>query len=242
MPTLKFDVSDALAEGDVRSQPAYSAALAGRYLNIPVSTINAWFFGMPYGRRGQKKHFEPVLSPADSTSKLLSFENLGEALVFRTFRRNHNLALPMIREALEKVSEKLGIQRPLVHHVFFTDGARLFVEHAGKYIDAQRFDQLLLPDAQLVMNRIEWNQDNDEMRRLFPITRSSYADSPKIIVIDPEFAFGATTIVDRGIPTRPIRERWMAGESVHELSIDYRCEPRAIEEALRSEAKFSRAA
>lgn len=242
MPTLKFKITDALLNAGIRSQPAYTPALAHRYLNIPVSTISAWFFGMPYGKQGKKRQFEPILKPADPESKLLSFENLGEALVLRTFRTEHKLAVPMIREALERVSGKLGIDRPLIHQVFFTDGARLFVEYAGKYIDAERFDQLLLPDAELVMNRIEWNRDNDEMRRLFPITRIGFEDSPKLIVIDPEFAFGATTIVDRGIPTRPIRERWMAGESVHELSVDYRCKVEEIEEALRSEAKFSRAA
>ena len=40
-----------------------------------------------------------------------------------------------VRKALRFVGRELGVQRPLIHARFRTDGVRLFVDHAGELLD-----------------------------------------------------------------------------------------------------------
>jgi uncharacterized protein (DUF433 family) len=72
--------------------------------------------------------------------------------------------------------------------------------------------------------------------RVFPFSRSPADDSPRTIVLDPAIRFGRPTIVNRGLPTDIVFERFQAGEGVLDIGDDYGVPVGEIEEALRYEA------
>jgi uncharacterized protein (DUF433 family) len=58
-----------------------------------------------------------------------------------------------------------------------------------------------------------------------------------VVVIDPQVAFGKPVLVNTGIPTATVAERYKAGESVDDLAEDYDLKRAQIEEAIRCELK-----
>ncbi|MHC5728523.1 MAG: DUF433 domain-containing protein, partial [Nostoc sp.] len=71
--------------------------------------------------------------------------------------------------------------------------------------------------------------------KLYPFTRSSEEDSPRVVVIDSRIAFGRLVIAGTGITTSVLAERYKAGDSIDELADDYECDRFKIEEAIRCE-------
>ena len=148
-------------------------------------------------------------------------------------RRVHGISMQRVRKALRFVGKELGLQRPLIHARFCTDGVRIFVDHADHLLDVSRPEQALLREVlDASLERIGWGRDVAE--RLYPWVRADLG-GPKSIVIDPRRGFGQPIIAGTGIEARIVTERYRAGESVAELAQDYRLEPAQIEDAIRCE-------
>jgi uncharacterized protein (DUF433 family) len=121
----------------------------------------------------------------------------------------------------------------LIDTRFRTDGMRLFVDHAGEFLDMKSPEQALLREVlDASLERIEWGRDVAET--LYPWLRADL-EGPKSIVIDPRRGFGQPIIAGTGIEARIVTERHRAGESVAELAQDYRLDPGQIEDAIRCE-------
>jgi uncharacterized protein (DUF433 family) len=88
------------------------------------------------------------------------------------------------------------------------------------------------------LKRIERDREGVPIR-LFPFTRDRYAESPKIISIDPKIRFGKPCISGTRIPTSIISERYQAGDSIELLANDYGRNGEEIEEAIRYEGRIA---
>lgn len=53
------------------------------------------------------------------------------------------------------------------------------------------------------------------------------------VTVDPEVSFGRPTVKGRGISCEALASRFVGGESIHSLSLDYGLAPVQIEAALR---------
>lgn len=228
---------------DPREVALYGRVDAARYLKLPASTVGAWAQGTTYGKGEHRGRFEPVIDAAELSPLRLSFINLVELHVLGSMRRGHRLRLDAIREALEYVTETTGIQRPLVHQEFKTDGASLFVEKYGSLVNASRRGQEAMREVvDVYLQRVEVD-DEGIAKRLFPFTRPrAEARSPRLVAIDPVIAYGRPFVVGRGAPTEIIAQRYWAGDSMDVLAAEYRCSISVIEEAVRCERELSEAA
>ena len=56
---------------DPNEIPIYTASDVGRFVNIPVSTIRAWAFGLGYKTATGSQVFQPVLDLPDKDVNLL---------------------------------------------------------------------------------------------------------------------------------------------------------------------------
>jgi hypothetical protein len=99
-------------------------------------------------RSGTSRRSEPVIQLADPSNSRLSFSNLTEAHVLDALRRQYQVELPQIRQAVNYLREHFRSAHPLVHHEMLTDGKDLFVEAAGikDVINASRDGQLAMRD------------------------------------------------------------------------------------------------
>ncbi len=216
---------------DPRLAPAYSFAEAAHYLRLPVETLRYWSLG----RAGTA----PVFRLDGTDREHLSFWNVVEGHVLSGICRRHGVKLPAVRRALCYVQEHLGIDRPLIHQSFKTDGRSLFVEKYSQLIDASRQGQIVMDDLLLArLTRIEWDELGLPIR-LYPFTRSpegqcSGADQPKLVMMNPRVSFGRPNVA--GVPTSVIWSRYRAGDSTAHLARDYGLTSEQIEEAIRCEA------
>jgi len=220
---------------DPRHVATYSPSEVARYLRVPASTLRAWVFGTRYQTKRGAKPFEPVIQRPKPKERLLSFTNLIELHVLNAIRKVHNVPLVQVRQGLNYIKDLYSMEHPLASQKLYTDGLDLFVEHLGKFVNASRHGQLAIPEiVQVYLQRIEWDEEG-LAARLYPFTRFNESSEPTWIVIDPSVSFGQPAVVDSGVPTAILAQRYAAGESIDELASDYECDRLKIEEAIRYE-------
>ena len=225
-----------LDQDAIRRTPAYPFEEAAHYLNLPVSTLRAWCLGQRYAHNGKVKRFAPVIRLDGEPREGLSFLNLVEAHVLAAIRRGHGIPLPRIREALQFVSSRLEIDRPLADADFQTNGVDLFVEQLGRLINVSRQGQFEMASMlQAYLARVERDAAGIPIK-LFPFTRRHPGPhAPAPVVIDPRIAFGRPVLHERGVPTAVLADRFKAGDSLQELAGDYDTTTEKVEEAIRCE-------
>ena len=220
---------------DPRDIPTYSISDAARYLRIPAGTIRSWTVGRHYPISNGSNFFRPLIPIRDLKPKLLSFTNLIEVHVLRAIRKHHQIDLGKVRDALDFIGEHFQASHPLARERFLTDGVDLFIERYGSLVNASKSVQTELKDSlNAHLERIE-PDDTGLAIKLYPFTRSSEEDNPRIVVIDPRIAFGRLVIAGTGIATSVLAERYQAGDSIDDLAYDYECDRLKIEEAIRCE-------
>jgi uncharacterized protein (DUF433 family) len=216
--------------------PAYSVADAARYLMLPIATLRSWVAGRYYPTQEQtKKHWQPLIHPPVAESPLfLSFRNLAEGHVLATLRRRYRIDMEKVRSAIQYIEKRLGDPHPLVNPSMRTDGVSLFLDKFGPLENASEEGQLAIREIlEASLKRLDWGPSG--AIRLFPFTRPESIEQPKLVVIDPQVAFGRPVITGTRIPTRSIFERWVAGDSIEALCKDFERRPEEVEEAIRCE-------
>lgn len=207
--------------------PCYSVSEAAFYLRLPVSTLRAWV--------GRQRGFEPLITLAQDKPPSLSFVNLVEAYVLAAIRRKYIISMRKVRRAIEYISEKFHSEHPLADKEFETDGLHLFVREYGTLINITQEEQIELEEiVKQYLKRIERDPKGLPVR-LYPFSRTGGPDEPRLIIIDPQIAFGRPVLTAKSIPVEVIAERYRAGESIADLMYDYDCTQKEIEEAIRCE-------
>ena len=221
---------------DLSAFPLYAVQEAARFLRIPRSTVRAWIHGQAYATPSGAKRFRRVIVPAEPNQ--LSFRNLVELFVLQSIRKIHEVPLPKVRDAMERLRQRHGTEHPLAEYDLLTDRRDLFIEELGEYTNISQSGQREMRQALvLCMSRVE--RGGDGLLRLHPPSRKNR--SPRLIVINPGLRFGRPCIIGTAIPTEMIFYRNQAGESVPSLASDYECDQLAITEAIKYE-EFIRAA
>lgn len=230
---------------DLLNAPAYSAPDAARILNLPKSTVRNWSFGQQGRvRADQARRFPAVISAADPARKLLSFSNLCELHVLSAIRREHRVALPVVRKSVDFVRKQMKSARPLLDVDFSTNGVSLFVERASQLLNVSQEGQLAMRgEFKRALVRIKRDRAGAPVR-LFPFTRiqREKMPQPEIIAIDPTIAFGRPMLAQAGVKTEVIASRFAAGDAPKELAVDYGVSEADILEALRYEQRWAQAA
>jgi uncharacterized protein (DUF433 family) len=226
---------------DPRERPAYTLREAAGYARVPLATATGWVRGRRERSTTRRRAARPVIVPATKQPTLLSFINLVELFVLADLRKTHGVPLQRVRPALAYVERILGIERPLAHARFKTDGLDLFVEQlvpepsGAALVNASAGGQVTVREAlEARLARVEWDRRGVAVR-LFPLVRSDAAVQPRSIVLDPLRGFGRPVIAQTGIRASIVAERYRAGESARDLAADYGVEVEQIEDAVRCE-------
>jgi len=218
---------------DIRDLPSYAIPEAAHYLGVSESTLRSWLYGRPYPTRsGLVKRTTRIILPADARNGILSFYNLVEAHVLLFQRQVYGIQLPAVRSAVEHVRARLGLERPLIHQEFYTDGRDLFINDLQKkvIINASKRGQLgIWQILNLYVQRIDWDEEG-LAAKLFPV-RASQKNGPRI-VIDPKIAFGRPVLKGTGITASVLWHRKRLGEEIDDISKDYGLDRSAVEEAI----------
>lgn len=220
------------AATDIRNQPAYTVTEGARYLKLPAATLRAWTVGRDYPTTRGARKFRPLIAPAGKAPALLSFWNLIEAHVLRSFRAEHGVSLKALRQALDFAERELQVQRLLLRKELCADAGELFLERYGELISLSASGQLAMRrlfDEHL--KRVEWDEWQFPVR-LYPFLAAELTTEARPIAIDPGISFGRPVIARLGISTAVLAERLDAGESIEDLSSDYGLDRLEIEQAV----------
>lgn len=227
-----------LYDADPRDIAIYGPTQAARYVRINPTTLRSWFFGRPYATSKGPKRFDPLLEPASTDPNLLSFNNLIEAFVLSSLRRQHSVPMKTVREALEVAAKEFHIERPLLRDSLRTSFGELFIKHYGRLRHLRKSEQLVLEEYFVAhAKRVDLGEDMRPIRyypflgMLHP-TPDSKDEIGRPIVIDPNVGFGQPTITGSGVSTYVIAERIDAGETVDDLAADYGITPEQIHAAI----------
>lgn len=220
--------------------PNYSIEEGSRYLHVPESTLRYWIIGDPGAA--------PLTTVYSRNPLLLSFKNLVECYVLESLRNIHDISLKRIRKDVEELRREMPSKYPLADYQLATRGTkkiyledddnRLFSLTAG---GQGAFREILEP----FLKRVDRNTQGIA-ERLFPFTRVEYQKNPnaapRIVVIDPNVAFGKPVLVDSRISTSFLLSRKRGGTSIRQLAADYGRTEKEIEEAIYLEEVHQAAA
>lgn len=220
------------AATDIRDQPAYSLAEGSRYLKLPTATLRAWAVGRAYPTVQGARHFRPLIRPARKQPTQLSFWNLIEAHVLRSFRTDHGVSLKALRQALDFAEKELRVERLLLRKELCAGAGQLFLERYGELISLSASGQLAMRRLlEEHLRRVEWDQWKFPVR-LYPFLSADLPAEERPIAIDPGISFGRPVVARLGISTAVLAERMDAGETIEDLAADYGLSFPEIEQAV----------
>jgi uncharacterized protein (DUF433 family) len=220
------------AAEDIRNQPAYGLAEGSRYLKLPAATLRAWAVGRAYPTARGARHFRPLIRPAGRNPVQLSFWNLIEAHVLRSFRTDHDVSLKAMRQALNFAERELDIERLLLRRELCTDAGQVFLDRYGELINLSASGQLVIRRLlEQHLRRVEWDEWKFPIR-LYPFLTPGTPTEARPIAIDPGISFGRPVVARTGVSTAVLAERVDAGESLEALAEDYGLTTQEVEEAV----------
>ena len=198
--------------------PAYGVGEAARYAGTHARTVAAWHY-----RRN------PVL-PGHKPKQPLSYLELVE-VAFVAFFRRAGVSLQRIRNARAYVAANFESDYPFAEYRFKTEGMHLLMDYfplenrtlSSRIIVADAAGQLAW-DILLGDKFAQFDYELDLAVTWHPEGRNSS------VRVDPRIAFGKPTA--NGIPTWTIKSRWVAGETLEEISRDFDISQQAILDAL----------
>ncbi len=226
------DESNLYGGRDPRDIPAYAIPSAAQLAGIPATTLRSWVLGRSYETNtGVRRAAGLIKLPAGNKDGFLSFTNLVEVHVLAAMRRQHELKLETVRNAVRYLKRESAQDHPLAYETFRTNGVDLFVERYGDLVNASRDGQVAIRSAiEASLQRVEYEQGRAV--RLFPFVTAER----RSIVIDPRRAFGRPSIAGTGIPIAIIADRFRGGDSIDHLARDYGVASELVEDAVRAAA------
>lgn len=219
----------------------YTFHEASRFTKIPLRDLRRWLDGYSYR---DKKHEEPVAVPplwetefADDQVDGISFHDLLEIRFVRAFRQ-HGVSLQTIRLASQRARELFAIDYPFTSRQFRTDGRTIFasaMEETGEtdLLDLVKrqyaFRKIIEPS---LYRGIEFNQDQ-MAARWYPSPRN------KMIVLDPEIAFGKPIVMDGGVRTSILYDAFVVEGDKNFVAKLYEVPVAAVEAAVAFEENLA---
>jgi uncharacterized protein (DUF433 family) len=204
--------------------------------------LKTWTFGGQWREAtGRARRYVPLIIPPKRTDRLmLSFTNLIEAHVLYAIRRVHHIKMNLLRDTLDQLRRDFESEHPLAEVDLYTEGENILVKYetyvnmsAGKQIEmAQVID--------VYVKRIE--RDESKITRFYPFTGEpivagpAVIEQPKIVSVDPFVSFGRPVVTGTNIRTEILSDRWIGGDSIDSLAVDYQLDRNIVEAALRYES------
>lgn len=225
-----------MAKDERFTRRLYSVAEAARLVGMHPSTLQTWAHGYerhPKGRPAVKKG--PVITALDRTdddARTIPFVGLVEASVVQAFRQT-GLPMQRIRQALEVLTEQGELQHALASRKLYSDGAQVLYDYAQNVEDKQLGLLTIVSSGQRVfhdvikeyLERISF-EGAWAAELVLPVTRR-----PLLRVV-PGIESGDPLFLHGGAPLSAVRSRFVSGEPVKSIALDYGVPSDEIKEVL----------
>ncbi len=220
--------------------PLYSVAEAARYVGVPATTFASWATG--YVRRSGHRPTvtgAPLLSTVDAPrGPSVTFIGLAEGVALAAIRKT-GVPMQRIRPALLALQEEFGVAHALATKRLYTDGAEVLYDFSQRSSSTATTtpvgDLVVIRNGQRVfkevideyLQRIEYGSDGYAELIHLPTYRRGQ------VVADPARSFGQPVFVRGASRVDDVIDRFVAGESIQELSVEFGVPVEDLEDALR---------
>ena len=207
---------------DPRQRPLYSIREAGHYIGVLPSTLRSWV--------SASTSKTPLIKIPDKNDKRMSFNNLVEAHVLASLRKQHGIKMQSIRAAIEYAESEMKISPLLLRDELRTSAGDIFWLELNRLVNLSRSGQLAI--RRLIESSLR-RIDRDSFAlpvRLYPFVNAR--SDRKTILIDPTISFGQPVVNESGISTANIIRRIDAGESIEEVANDYSLDVQVVEDVI----------
>ena len=219
-------------------QPMYTAAMAARFTSLRASRVRRWLRGYGYRYPVASQHVTrvshqgPVIKRT-TDQPYATFLDLVDLLFVRSFLQ-HGITLQRLRKALKEAEELLGGHH-FAQRAFFTDGHQIWLQ-VHKNSDALM--QLLSGGQWVIARIIKELAEQIDFQELSGFAERWYPLGPRTpVVLDPRIAFGAPTIVGRGVETSNVYDLYLAERKKTRLVVRWmELEEQEVEAAVRFES------
>jgi uncharacterized protein (DUF433 family) len=221
--------------------PLYTIAEASTFLGVHTQTLATWAKGYerrPPGRKVVRSG--PILHSFESTRRYPSipFIGLAEGLVVAAFRQS-GISMQQIRKAVEILRREMQLEYALASHRLYVDGARVLFDYAHQERDEElggltvvvSQQRVFAPVVREYLDCINYGSDDWPRLLLSPVSR--------VMAADPERSFGRPIFVHGAAPVEEVIERFEAGETIDELSIDFGVPEEDVEDVLRARLRVA---
>jgi uncharacterized protein (DUF433 family) len=218
-------VPDVGASDITFNQGIFTAAEVALFAKLHPTTVKRWFFSNHMGKA--------VMPPSGMDNKTLSFWDLVQAMAVRSIRREKNVPLPKIREAVQRAETNYGLThifaRPHQTVLFMGD---IFIYPAGQEAPVQLTGKR--PHQLAIRHLVEPYQrdlafDASGLATLFTAFR--FAD--QAVIIDPAIRFGEPFVQSCGYSARTLYEAVLSEGGVAQAANAFAVEEAAVDAAFR---------
>lgn len=197
--------------------PRYSPTEAGRLVGLRPDRVRRWLAGYQYkyARAGSQTaktvRQAPVLSRGEGADpKYASFLDLVDLLFVKSFLEE-GFSLQRIRKALEEAESVIGGHH-FAQRCYFTDGAEIYLrvkeqrsEESDALLQLLSGGQWVIADViKQVARQVDFDRETGFAEKWFP------PEGEGRIVLDPRIAFGAPTVLGKGVRTASIFDLYVA--------------------------------
>lgn len=228
----------AMTQDERFTRRLYTVAEAARLVGMYPSTLDTWAHG--YERHRDRRPVVkkgPVITSLGRSAddgRSIPFIGLVEASVVQAFRQT-GLPMQRIRRALEVLAQQGQLAHALASRQLYSDGAEILYDYARDTDDKQLGLLTIVSSGQRVfhdvisqyLERISF-ADTWANELILPVTER------RILRVVPEVESGDPLFVQGGAPLSAVRSRFVAGEPVESIGLDYGVPGDDIEEALRA--------
>ena len=216
---------------------------AARIVDVPASTFRMWARGrVALPQEGAQPRGASIITsikvPPRAKLRSIPFVGLTEAMVLAAIRKS-GVPMQRIRPALEELQRGLGIQYALASKRLYSDGAELLFDYSESHPDSQ----VARATRQLVVvrnNQCVFSDLIEEYLQRFEYARDGYVNLIRVpgyeqaeIIVDPYRSSGAPIFLRGGCRVKDVLNRYWAGETVQELTVEFGVPAAHVEDAIR---------
>ncbi len=216
---------------------------AARIVDVPASTFRMWARGrVALPQEGAQPRGAPIITsikvPPRAKLRSIPFVGITEAMVLAAIRKS-GVPMQRIRPALEELQRGLGIQYALASKRLYSDGAELLFDYSESHPDSQ----VARATRQLVVvrnNQCVFSDLIEEYLQRFEYARDGYVKLIRVpgyeqaeIIVDPYRSSGAPIFARGGCRVKDVLNRYWAGETVQELTVEFGVPTAHVEDAIR---------
>ena len=220
---------DSAAIPDRISRPLYSYADADCLAGVSRGTSKRWIAGYrSTNTLGDAVDYPPIIPGSDGLG-VVSFVDLIEIVAIGRLGKS-GFSIKRIRQIIQHCQFLLNVPRPLTRAEFASGGRDLFVKQS------ETLSGLSGRNGQKAWNDVlgpfleELDYAGSYATRWWPLG----GDNP--IIIDPDYGFGLPVVLNSGVRTETILERFNAGELPQQIADDFNLETVDVEYALQFES------